>query len=346
MTERQSPLMSIMISAYNQADVLRSAIDSALAQTYSPLEVIVSDDASTDNDMGALKEEYQDPRVRWFVQPKNLGRAGNYRSMLYDLAKGTYVTLLNGDDYFSDDTYIASAVSILEDNPEVSVVFGEVSKLILNTGKIIEDTFHSSIESLIIDGNKYLMDYPDKGYSIPHATSVYRRQEAIDLEFYRINFMSQDLESFMRLIMDRKLAIINETVAIKRQHPGNVGKMKEMDRFEQNEYWLNSIYKHGIEHSSIPKAELDTWLFKMKKRHHQKWLIKMEYLAPDQIPNYIEFLKKENKEVWDSIRNDLKYMAFKLLKNSDFIMRLIFKYIIKQESFIVDLQDHQKENQS
>lgn len=65
MQEKQQPLVSILISAYNAEHFLLLTINSILVQTYINIEVLILDDHSKDNTYG-LHTKISDPRVRWF----------------------------------------------------------------------------------------------------------------------------------------------------------------------------------------------------------------------------------------------------------------------------------------
>ena len=71
------PLLSLLLFAYNQEAYIRDALRGALAQTYSPLQILVSDDASTDGTAAIVAEElagYRGPHDVEFLQnPENLG---------------------------------------------------------------------------------------------------------------------------------------------------------------------------------------------------------------------------------------------------------------------------------
>ena len=69
----ESIKVTIMIPTYNQAVFIREAVDSALAQTYSNLEVIVGDDASTDGTQ-EIVAKINDPRLKYVRNVCNLGR--------------------------------------------------------------------------------------------------------------------------------------------------------------------------------------------------------------------------------------------------------------------------------
>jgi glycosyltransferase involved in cell wall biosynthesis len=95
------PLASILLIAYNQQATVAQAIAGALAQTYSPLEIIVSDDASTDGTFAAMQAAlagYDGPHeVRLNRNPRNLG-IGAHLSHLVPLSQGELLFVAAGDD--------------------------------------------------------------------------------------------------------------------------------------------------------------------------------------------------------------------------------------------------------
>jgi len=90
-----SPLCSVCIANYNGVHMLADCLDSVLAQTPSvPVEIIVHDDASTDNSVAFLREQY--PQVEILASADNVGFCiGNNRMVAH--ARGEYVLLLNND---------------------------------------------------------------------------------------------------------------------------------------------------------------------------------------------------------------------------------------------------------
>lgn len=332
------PLISIMISSYRQPESLKIAIKSALEQDYSNLEVIVSDDASGNDDVKNIVDSFSDSRIKLNINEKNLGRAKNYRVLLYKLAQGKYVTLLNGDDYFVDTNFISRAVSLFESEKNIGLVFGGIEKIIVETNKKIRDSYHDEIKN-IVDGNWYFINYP-KGFSIPHVSSIYSRSDALALDFYRIDTMSQDWESLLRVILNKKIGIFHETVAIKTQHRSNVTKTQELGHFEANAAYLYSVYNYAKACDIFAEKSLDEWLYALLKRHHTKWLIKIWYLSPEKEKDYLSYLRHAEPKIYKDIVYGPKYLGYKSIRRSKFLMKLVFKYIIKQESFIVDLQNY------
>ena len=99
MSER--PLISFLLFAYNQERFIREAVAGAFAQTYSPLEIILSDDCSRDRTFDIMQDmaaAYHGPhRIMLNRNPKNLG-IGNHVNALVKLSRGSLIVTAAGDD--------------------------------------------------------------------------------------------------------------------------------------------------------------------------------------------------------------------------------------------------------
>ena len=91
------PLISVLIPTYNRADLISEAIDSVLAQKYTPLEIVVVDDGSTDNTR-KIVANYDPQIVKYFFQ-KNSG-ISNARNHCLRRARGQYIAWLDSDDRY------------------------------------------------------------------------------------------------------------------------------------------------------------------------------------------------------------------------------------------------------
>ena len=106
------PLVTIAISTYNRAEgYLREALESAIAQAYEPLEIVVVDNASSDA-TGDVVASYADDRIRYVRHDQNIGANGNFNACLKH-ARGIYFLLLHDDDRIDDD-FVAYCMSGLE----------------------------------------------------------------------------------------------------------------------------------------------------------------------------------------------------------------------------------------
>lgn len=119
----RTPLVSIVIPAYNAEAYVREAVDSALAQTYPNKEVIVVDDGSTDG-TGAVLQSYIDKKAIVYVRQDNKGLSSARNTGMRN-ARGEYIALLDSDDLFLPDK-IARQVADLKAHPADDVSYCDV----------------------------------------------------------------------------------------------------------------------------------------------------------------------------------------------------------------------------
>lgn len=120
--EEQLPLVSIGIPTYNRLATLRRTVQSALAQDYGNLEIVVSDNASTDGTQAFCEEvRARDPRVRYIRQPVNLGAVANFHEAL-NRSTGEFFMWLADDDWI-DASYVTACAAVLRD-PRYALVAG------------------------------------------------------------------------------------------------------------------------------------------------------------------------------------------------------------------------------
>lgn len=96
-----NPTISVIIPAYNTASYISRAIESALGQTLENIEVIVIDDASTDNTLEVVKS-FSDSRLTVIVNEKNMG-VSNARNRALKIAQGEWIAVLDSDDWYAAD---------------------------------------------------------------------------------------------------------------------------------------------------------------------------------------------------------------------------------------------------
>jgi len=126
MSDTTDVKVSVLCIAYNQESYIRDALDSFLAQETSfPFEVLVSDDASTDATPQILAEyaERHPDVFRIFAHTENLYSQGrsNIREYLLPNARGNYLALCEGDDYWIDPHKLQRQYDYLEAHPNVNL---------------------------------------------------------------------------------------------------------------------------------------------------------------------------------------------------------------------------------
>jgi glycosyltransferase involved in cell wall biosynthesis len=125
------PKVSVMIPCYNHGKYLDEAVGSVLAQSFADFEIIVVDDGSTDPFTQRLFEDYQRPKTR-VIRTANFGLP-HARNIAIASAGGEYILSLDADDRIAP-AYLEKAVALLDADPSLGIVHGEVEYFGAKTG--------------------------------------------------------------------------------------------------------------------------------------------------------------------------------------------------------------------
>lgn len=135
----ESDLASFCLFTYNQAHYIEEAIEGALSQTYNNLEIIISDDASTDGTQDIINEiakNYKGPhKIIVNFNEKNLGLVRHVNKILYEICQGKFIFLGAGDD-ISLPLRVENTVDFYVKNPTV-----------VATGSNLEEINHLSVNN-------------------------------------------------------------------------------------------------------------------------------------------------------------------------------------------------------
>jgi len=110
----KSSLISIVIVNYNGEKWLKQCLDSLFTQTYKNFEIILVDNASGDNSIQALKNNYDNKQIKIITSEKNLGFAGG-NNLGIQKATGEFVLLLNNDTWLDND-FLEKIISFYNQN--------------------------------------------------------------------------------------------------------------------------------------------------------------------------------------------------------------------------------------
>lgn len=252
-------LVTVMIPTYNQKEYVGNAIESALAQSYADLEIVVADDASPDPDVAKVLELYRNnPKVRLYRNAQNLGRVANYRKTLYERARGEWVINLDGDDYLVDPCFVEDAVGVVKKHPDIVAVLGGCEVLQASgTLKAQQANMRLSgrvaprdVFSGVLDGT--LFPY--------HNTTLYSRTHALTIGFYSQDIVSSDLESFLRLFARGAVGILPRIVGAWREHSGNTSGTMAFSDYLANILVFESVMQTAEEQDIAVKSSfLKSW---------------------------------------------------------------------------------------
>ena len=218
------PKVSIVITNYNQADYIAQNIRAALAQDYANLEVILADDCSTDNSIDVIQPFLADARFSYRRNERNLKRVGNYRNAVYHYMTGDWGMIVDGDDYLLDSRFISKAMAEAVKHQTVVLIFGGCR--MLSPEGLVKDVIETREAWHFEKGIDYFLRW-GIWLGPPHQGSLYRRDAATAIDFYRYDILSADWECLRRLVLRGDVLMHGQPVTVWRRH--ELGASNTMD---------------------------------------------------------------------------------------------------------------------
>lgn len=145
---KELPLVSIICTSYNHEKYIAQAIEGFVMQkTTFPFEIIVHDDASTDNTANIVRDyeaKYPELFVNIYQTENQYSKGkGDVVKIVFSAARGKYIALCEGDDYWTDPLKLQKQVDFLEANNDYSMCYHRVNELFMN-GRCLPDIINKS----------------------------------------------------------------------------------------------------------------------------------------------------------------------------------------------------------
>ncbi|MEY2701666.1 MAG: hypothetical protein RLY43_299, partial [Bacteroidota bacterium] len=187
---KKQPLVSVTICTYNRANFIMQAIHSIEEQTYKNIEIIIVDDASTDNTEELIKNYSSPLPIKYFKNKKNINIAGT-RNETIKYSSGEYIAILDSDDFWIDKEKISRQVTFLESNSDFALT-GTHAQAIDYKGAIIGE-FKNPLSATEIKKILLLKD------PFVHSSVVYRKRLLPENPFNKTKSPFEDYELILRL---------------------------------------------------------------------------------------------------------------------------------------------------
>ncbi len=123
------PLVTVAIPTFNRVDLVEQCVRSVVEQSYPNIEILVSDNASTDGTLDRLAA-IDDERLRVITSTTNVGAIQNFNKCI-DQARGDYFVLAADDNFYRPD-FVSKCVRLIETEPGLPIVLAAYDVLIVN----------------------------------------------------------------------------------------------------------------------------------------------------------------------------------------------------------------------
>lgn len=235
-----NPLVSIMITSYNQRDSLIRAIESVLSQTYENIQIVISDDHSTKDDSCDVIRKYHKQygnKIKPIFQKQNVGIPKN-KNTGFKACDGDFISYLDGDDFYYPEK-IERELKIFEEEKWADIVYSNFLFTDLEGNKLRQ--WATNVSQLPEkDIFKYVF-----ARQFPHMT-IYRcelmkREVLHAIDFYDEKLIAfEDWDSRIRMTKKYKVAYSDYIGCAYVDDPSGISKSGRLQSlYEQMQY----IYK-------------------------------------------------------------------------------------------------------
>jgi len=203
-----NPLVSVVIPVFNSERFLREAVQSVLAQQYSPIEIIVVDDGSTDNTATVARSL---PETVRYLHQTNQGPAAA-RNRGIEQAQGSLIAFADADDLWPPAKLEQQLPYLIKD-PKIDIVLGRIQQVLL---------------SETVDGPTRAQQFAEPAFSVNLGSAVIRKSvfERVGL-FDETMRYSEDVDWFMRAREGgAAIGTIDAVTLFYRQHEQNMTRGK------------------------------------------------------------------------------------------------------------------------
>ena len=282
----EQPLISIGLPIYNGANFVREMLDSLLAQTYKNFEVIVTDNASTDETPNIIREYAErDSRVQYHLNENNLGAAGNF-NRAFDIGRGKYFKWCAHDDRLSPN-FLADCVARLESDAELVMAYGATID-IDDRGAVLPNGAGDEIVDISSDpSERFFFQIAKIGSPCSPIFGVFRRDALARSTLHR-PYYSSDRALLAEIATLGNFAFVESAIYYCREHKT---RSVNIDDKVARSRWISGTANRFV---SAEHLNLARHLFEIAGRHRHvisPWKMRWRLLGyvgrPRQIGRYV-----------------------------------------------------------
>lgn len=295
MSNRQQPLISVLMTSYNREQYIAAAIESVLQSSYTHFELIITDDCSSDNTVSVARSYAAlDSRIKLYINQSNLGDYPN-RNRAASYAQGKYLKYLDADDFIYSFG-LEVMVEYMERFPDAG--FG------LSYSKPDDIVpYPRLLESRINIRNEYLSN---SYLGVGPSASIIKRDAFMDVGGFSGKQFIGDTELWLKMAAKYPMVLMNPALNWWRQHPG-----QQMKQEHQNPEISIKRLELSLNHLNINRHfftdEEYQFALKRKKQHFSRRLWS-DLLKTRNFKAFIYYYRNSSISLSDLVNGFRKYM--------------------------------------
>jgi glycosyltransferase involved in cell wall biosynthesis len=248
------------MTIFNRQDFLAEAIESVLSSTYENWELILVDDQSQDHSVSIAREyEKKDPRIRLYINEKNLGDYPN-RNKASSYARGKYIKYLDSDDLIYPES-LSTLVGFMEEYPEAAI------------GLEVEEKHLMGLPCRLLSGPDVLrQSFLHKAFMLCGPTGTILRRDIFEQMkgFGGNTFVGTDTIFYLRIALDHDILVFNKGYMYYREHEQQEYLLRKKDYYIRFFDEFRTIITHP--RSPLNPAEKKQALLKLRNLYiGQTW---------------------------------------------------------------------------
>jgi glycosyltransferase involved in cell wall biosynthesis len=274
-------LVSILVPVFNRENIIAETLESAIRQSYENVEIVVVDNASTDDTWKIIEElSKADGRIRPFRNAKNIGPVRNWRRCVEE-AKGFYAKILWSDDLIAHD-FIEKCLPLMDEN--TSFVYSGVK---IFTSEPDKGSLHYVIGKT---GHRPASEYLTKALlaenvPVSPGCAIFRLQDVrnnllVDIETkvnsdFAMHAIGNDLLLFLLTAKDyRKFGFVAEPLSFFRSHPGSISISSGDGKLPLHYMLVRAYFAEKYQEDIIDKVVAKIWIMLKIYPKHSRFGIK------------------------------------------------------------------------
>lgn len=262
----EKPLVSICVPTFNNEKYIRQCLDSILVQSYKNLEIIVSDNASTDGTAAILQEYADKHKIRLYLNKINIGAGANFNKLI-SIATGEYIAIYHSDDIY-EKTIVEESVELISQDEEIGLVGTMGSAVDCNGAYLYPFELPDQTKCLkknIYDFEEALMGVLNSRRkklffvtpSIMVRSLVYKNVGLFDMPKYQ---SSCDTELWLRVAKKYKVAILDRKLIKYRIHSEQGSELEMRKNIEVPDIFVVISEYRNYTDNDIVKKKCDSFL--------------------------------------------------------------------------------------